>query len=131
MKNLTISELAASGNKYAVVAFDETNNWRTSIKAKAGKIEGVYLLILDEPTYCCEITPSYYGVFLRNVFENPNFGTEEGLNEDELTEMERDNGGEEGHYFHHSSTPKFVKFYTDEAEQYEILEYEMCNPSYC
>lgn len=126
MKNLTINELAATGNKFAVVAFDETNNWRTSIKKKAGTIEGVYLLILDEPTYCCEITPSYYGVFLRNFFEST-----EGFDEDELTEMERDNGGvDEGSYFNCYSTPKLIKFYA-EGELEDIEEYEMCNPSYC
>lgn len=127
MKNLTISELAASGNKYAVVAFDETNHWRTSIKEKAGEIEGVYLLILDEPTNCCEITVSYYGKFLRNFFHST-----EGFDEDELTTMEHDNSGEDGSYFTGNSRPKFIKFYTwmDGFEE-EIMEHEQCNPSYC
>lgn len=121
----SLNQLANTGKKWAVVTFTETSNWRDDIQKKAKKIEGVYLVNLKEPTYLCEMSVSYPATFLRNHFHNA-----KAFDEDELTEMEYDNGGEYTSYFSGYNCPKLIKLYKSGKEEY-ILEYESGNPSYC
>lgn len=122
----SLNELANSGNRFIVVAIDETYGWREDIAKKAGKIEGVYLIDLTKPTCLCELSVSYYGTFLRNYFHNVDkFDFD---NKD--AEMEYDNGGEDGRYFSGYSVFNVAKKYRSGKED-DVLEYERCNPSYC
>jgi hypothetical protein len=125
MKNKTLNQLANSRNKFIVVAVDETEYWRDDIAAKAQKIECVYLIDLTKPTHCCELAVSYWATFISNYFHN-----RDAWDDDELTDMEHENGGEEGCYFSGSSTFKIVKrYYSGTLEEAE--ENERCNPTYC
>lgn len=121
----SLNELSNSGNKFVVVTIDETSNWRNDIAAKAEKIEAVYLVNLKEPTHCCELAVSYYATFLRNYFHN-----RDAWDDDQITDLERDNGGEDGMYLQGSSVLNIVKRHRSGTED-DIIENEMCNPSYC
>lgn len=122
---ITINQMANTGNAWAVITFDETQNWCEDIGARAETIEGVYLVNLKEPTNLCEITVSYPATFLKNFFHKTSK-----FDEDELTNLERENGGDDLSYYSGSSTPKLVKYYQEGTEE-EILETELSNPSYC
>lgn len=125
VKNLSLNEMANTRNKFAVIAFDETYYWKEDIADKAGKIEGVYLVNLRMPTHLCELSVSYPAMFLSNFFHNT-----DQFNEDTLTELECENGGERLSYFSDLSIPHFIRYHKTGTEE-EILEYEMGNPSYC
>lgn len=125
MKNTnSLNQLANSRNKFIVVVKDETYMWREDIAKKAGKIEGVYLVEMI-PTHCCELAVSYYAIFLRNFFHKTKRFTE-----DELIELDHDDGGVTHCYFSGSSVMQVVKEY-EEGDMDDIEEYERCNPSYC
>lgn len=124
-KNKTLNELANSGNKFIVVTRNETEFWREDIAKAAGKIEAVYLIDLTKPTHLCELAVSYYATFLSNFFHN-----RDKWDDDELTEMEMNNGGEPGCYFTGSGVFNVKKRYrTGTLEDAE--ERERCNPTYC
>lgn len=120
-------------NYFAVIRRDETEFWTDDLQRRGKKIEGVYLVNLKEPTALCEFAVSFYATFLKNFVHNW-----EEFTEDELTNLEMDNGGEHGTYFHGSSVFEVVKIYnkpkdfeTIKQAEDEILEYESGNPSYC
>ena len=82
-----------------IVKIDETHFWKDDIQKKAGKIYGVYLLDKSVETHLAELRGSWWLEFLYNVFENY-----ENFDDDELTEMENNNGDEPGMYVHNNST---------------------------
>lgn len=59
--------------KFRVVRRNETYNWNFN-EGTSGTwtIHGVYLVDMNEITYCCEITPSYYLHHLYNTCESDN-----------------------------------------------------------
>ena len=73
---------------FYAVKLDETENWRDDIQEKAGKIWGVYFYDKAEVTHLASIQGSYYLYWLYNMVENL-----EDFEEDELTEIELQNGG--------------------------------------
>lgn len=42
-----------------IVALDETHFWSDEIRAKVGRIWGLYLYDANRQVHCCELTPSY------------------------------------------------------------------------
>lgn len=126
IKNLSLNEMANTRNTWAIIAFDETNNWRDDIAKKAKKIEGVYMVNLKEPTHLCELAISYPAIFLRSYFHNVDKFDMDG--EDAMLEYE--NGGDDFSYFSGSSVPKFIRYYKKGSED-EVRENESANPSYC
>lgn len=121
----SLNVLSEEGNKFAVIAIDETSHWRDDIAEKAKKIEGVYLVNLTEPAHCCELAVSYYATFLRNFFTN-----RDAWDDDKLTDLEMDNGGQDGMYLTGSSVFNVKKLYSEGTED-DAIEYEQGNPSYC
>ncbi len=121
----SLNELANAGNKFLVITINETTNWSDDIAGKAAKIEGVYLVNLKEPTHCCELAVSYYATFLRNYFHN-----RDAWDDDKITELEMDNGGQDGMYLSGYSVFNVVKRYRSGTED-DVIEYENGNPSYC
>jgi hypothetical protein len=100
----SLNEMANTGNKWAVIAFDETYNWSEEILNRGvNKIEGVYLINLKMPTHLCSLDVAYPAIFLSNFFDN-----REQFDDDEITELERENGGENVTYYSGSSTPKII-----------------------
>lgn len=79
---------------WCVVAINETYMWKDDIQKKAGKILGIYFVNLMEPTHLCSIDISYPATFLYNIIENV-----ENFDEDELCELEMNDGGQDGSYF--------------------------------
>lgn len=123
----------AQDHRFALITIDETEYWRDDIKAKADKIEAVYLVNLMEPTHLCELAVSYPATLVSNFFTNP-----QGINEDTLTEYERTTGQDDPfRYFAGNSVFKVVKIYDEhpyqehELTEENILEYERCNPTIC
>lgn len=53
--------------KLAVVRIDETKHWNLT-GPKPETIWGVYLVDMNEHTYCCELTPSLYLRFMYNTY---------------------------------------------------------------
>lgn len=126
----TLSELEASGNKFALVKINETRFWREDIAKKAGEIYGYYLVNLTEPTNLCSFEVNFPAQWLYNRVKNTAHFTE-----DEHTEIEY--LPEEGYpYFLESDTFEVVKTWnesvyagTDEADmENEIVEYLQGNP---
>ena len=69
--------------KLAVVRIDETKNWSLT-GPKPETIWGVYLVDMNEHTYCCSILPSLYLYFLYNSYTGEvNDEIEEHFAEDE------------------------------------------------
>jgi len=122
----SLSELEKQGVHFALVRVDETEHWAEDIAAKAGKIEGVYLVNLTEPTNICSFEVVYWAQFVGNFFEGV-----DGFPEDDITELERNDGGEPGTYFSERSTFHVAKEYGEEWDFEEALENERCNPTIC
>lgn len=61
--------------KLAVVRIDETKNWNLT-GPKPETIWGVYLVDMNEHTYCCELTPSLYLRFMYNNYSGSEVNTE-------------------------------------------------------
>ena len=51
-----------------VVALDETTHYcvRDEHKSLIAEIRGIYMLDRNEITYCCELTPSYYLIYIQD-----------------------------------------------------------------
>jgi hypothetical protein len=112
-------------NKFALVVIDETSNWRDDIAAKAKKIEGVYLIDLTKPTNLCELAVSYYATFVKNFFQD-----REAWDDEQITELESDNGGEPGMYISGNSVLKVAKMYQSGTLE-DAEENERANPTIC
>lgn len=128
----TLNQIANNRrNKFIVVTVDETENWREDIAEKAKRIDGVYIIDLTKPTHLCELSVSYYAIFISNFFHNVDAWRdgEDNVTE-ELCEMERDNGGEFGCYFSGNSTFEVKKVYSSGTVE-DAEEYERCNPTVC
>lgn len=128
-KSKSLNELAnVRSYKFAVIAIDETEYWDEDIASKAGKIEGVYLVNLKEPTHLCELAVSYPAIQISNFFNNVDAWKE---NEDELSELERYEGID-GNYIYLSgnSTYNVKKMYKQGTFE-DAEENERCNPAYC
>jgi len=103
-----------------IVKIDESFYWRDDIKKKAGKIFGVYLVDKSLETHMAELKGSWWCEFLYNVVENT-----ENFDEDELTELENNNGDEPGMYVHVGSTFEDEhKVEVDDSELEEAMESE-------
>lgn len=120
---------------FRLVAIDETRYWSEEITKHTGRIAAVYLINFAEVTHCCEITPSYWAEFVCNIFENYfrepdgyNSGTpvwdDDAFDDDpELKarseaieaasgpygQLEYENGGEPGSYYHCHGIDKLKK----------------------
>lgn len=128
-------ELPAS---WAIVKRDETQFWKDDIAKKAGKVFAVYFVNLREPTNLCSADINYYGTFLSNYIENV-----DAFLEDEIMDVEHNNGGEDGTYFHECTffdevCPAYMlQSWFDEmkedGESWEEsqIEIERCNPTFC
>jgi hypothetical protein len=125
-KNIkTLSQLANGRNRFAVIVIDETKYWREDIKLKAGKIEAVYLVNLQEPTHLCELSISFPAIQLSNRIKNF-----EKFTDDELTELENQIEYSCSYFAGNDTPSKLIKLYNYGTED-EIEEYEKCNPTYC
>lgn len=114
---------------FKLFTVDETNQWWEGIAKYAKPIKGVYLIDVNEKTYCCELTPSYTGYFLYSVYENP-------FDDERLDAeiQEGDAGTESISYFHVHSVKEFVHDFGEEKgiDREEYDEYveamiEHCN----
>lgn len=93
-----------------VVKLDETENWSDDIKSKIGKdgkIFGVYLVDKAEITHLASMEGSYYLYWLYNVIESKE-DVQEIFTEDELFEIENQNGGNDDPNMYVSERTKFV-----------------------
>lgn len=123
---LTIGEMAATGNKWAVVCINETGFYKADIIRKAGRIDGVYLFRIDEPTCLCSPAINYPAISLKNYLHNT-----EGLAEDKIWELETDQTLSEWKYYSEGYKAELVKYYSNEYSEEEVIEYEAANPSVC
>lgn len=119
----TLTELSNEGIKYVVIKRDETDMWRWDIVKKAGKVYGVYLIDLTQPTHLCSIRISFPWEIISNHVKNSKRFTEEELF---VIEHPCDNG-----YFDGYSVFDVVKIYNDERDFEECMENEQCNPTVC
>lgn len=107
-----------------VVKVDETNHWAEEIQQKAkGKIYGIYLVDLTEPTHCCSLSIDYPAYFIKNHFENVEFW-QDSLgnwlnNADELFELEFEGGVDSGRYFSEHSSFEVVSKVERLDEEFE------------
>jgi len=99
---------------FKIIKLNETPHWDDSVVEKAGNIYGYYLIDVSRETHLCSIQASYEAHFLYNRLDNT-----DGFSEEELTENERNNGGEEISYFDVNSKFTVVKDFGEvEAEDY-------------
>lgn len=122
---LTLAEMAATGNKWAVVCINETGFYKADIIRKAQRIDGVYLVQLDAPTCLCSPAICYPAISLKNYLHNV-----ECFTEDEIFKLETDQTLNEWRYYSEGYKAELVKYYKDETEE-EVIEYEAGNPSVC
>jgi hypothetical protein len=99
--------------RLAVIAMRETRSWSHEIQEKAkGPILGLFLVDLGEPTNLCSFDVNFFAHFIRNHFVDiSTWQNEDGEwlpgADDELSNLERENGGDNGgSYFNEHS-----KFY--------------------
>ena len=86
-----------------LVLIEETENWCDEIKAKAGRLFGVYLFDRNRRVHACEMTPSYELHFLKTIYTREFPDTPEGERERDALEMEimlGDAGADPIRYFH-------------------------------
>jgi len=122
---ITLAEMAATGNKWAIIQVNETFYWDIRTIRKAGQIDCIYMVNLHEPTNCCELAISYPALSLKNFFHNT-----EGFTEDELWRLEMEGTCNEWNYFKETNKYQLVKYHAEGTEE-EILEMEAANPSVC
>jgi hypothetical protein len=123
---ISLNELAdIPENKFVVVAIEETQYWHDDIQKAAKKIEGVYLVNLQEPTHLCELAVSFPAKFLKNFFHNSEFDENAG----DILGWSAFAG--EDCYLKGSNRYYPRKIYTDEMTEEEIIDYENGNPTVC
>lgn len=122
---LTLAQMAETGNKWAVIAINETGFYRADIIKKAKRVDGIYLVELDKPTCLCSPAINYPAIRLKNFLHNT-----EGFTEDKVWELEMDCVLDEWRYYSEGYKAELVKYYKDETEE-EVIEYEAANPSVC
>jgi len=123
---LTLAEMANTGNKWAVIAINETGFYRADIIKKAGRVDGIYLVELDKPTCLCSPAINYPTTLIKNYLHNI-----EGFTEDKIWELEMDQTLAEWRYYSEGFKCEKVKYYGSEYSIEEILENEAANPSVC
>lgn len=121
---LSLNEMAANGYRFAVIAIDETEHWRKDIAMKAGKIEGIYLVNLTEPTHCCEISVSFWAHHLRYFITNV-----ESFTDDEIADLERKES--ESDCYLSGSNRYYPKKLYRSGSLADLLERESANPTVC
>lgn len=125
-ENKTLNDYANKpGNKYLLMVIDETTMWREDIRVKAGKIEGIYLVNLKEPTHLCELSVSFPAEHIGNFLHNI-----EGFTEDELFNYEKGDLRGDIQYYSGGYIPNKKKIYNSGSFE-DAMEYESANPTYC
>ena len=129
----SLDDLSAMGHRYAVVTIDETDGWDEKIQRKCkGKILGVYLVDLTQPTCLCEPSTSYGATWLKNFVPDVSNFSEKEKEDGTLDEIENDDGGQDFMYLAGNGLYKIEKFYDDpEMTEEDIREYESGNPTVC
>jgi len=122
---ITLAEMAATGNKWAVISINETGFYRADIIKKAKRIDGVYLVDLKAPTCLCSPLVNYPAIRLKNYLHNT-----KGFTEDKVWELETDQAASEYIYYSEGFKAELVKYHAEGTEE-EILDMEAANPSVC
>lgn len=123
---LTLAEMANTGNKWAVIAINETGFYRADIIKKARRIDGIYLVELDKPTCLCSPATCYPATLLKNYLHNV-----EEFTEDKIWELETDQALAEWRYYSEGFKCEMVKYYGNEYSIEDVLENEAVNPAVC
>jgi len=124
----TLKSLVEQGIKYAVLRIDETKYWKPETAKKAGRIDGVYVVDLTQPTNLCSFEVNYPAELIKNFFHNTEqFDT--GSNE--FFELENVEGMDNVPYFLESDSFEVAKTYTEGESLEDIIEQERANPCVC